>query len=330
MYKGSSLLLSSSRYSPLEVHAHFRQAAWFFVLSIAGSITGSIWPGVFKYCRYAPVAPSDDFLDAPGQVRQLAEVVEREQETAPLGRLKQFWSESSLEEKHWFVQVFNRDGSESFKTVRTGLAATVYQPIQNLRNRHVQWRSTQEVGQRPFFYHATSERSLESILKSRKVEVRHEKTFRGAFVSTQPETGFGRCILAFNRNVERLSALEHGFQMGTHTYWAGFSHGIPVTESTLAYIILEGENFIERQELEARCQQWTGRRIQVVSLRDAATRLRFVEQLDMGIPAEWPAGDNETGQKILNTLRARATVEDQLVVPNKVEKLRQPLLVQNF
>lgn len=354
IYKGACLLARAS-YNKSDVYGHFRQAGWFAGFAIVGSVAGVAWPDIFKHCRYSPPAPSnhfplisppsiqkppstfregeqqsfsDHFPDIPISIQKLATAVQGGEQQAPFDQLKQFWKQSPLEDKHWFVQVFSHDGTKSFKTVRTELADTVYRPVQHLKDRQVKWLSADEVDQRTsnawkqasvcnrsFFYHATSERALESILKSKKVEVRHEKAFRGAFVSTQPETGFGRCILAFNRNIERLSSLEHGFQAGRSTYWAGFSRDIPVTDSTLAYIMLDGGTEEECRDLEARCLQWTGRPIQVVSLRDAEEHLASVQRLDMGIPSEWPSEDERMGQKILNTLRARAGV----AVQNRVQ-----------
>jgi hypothetical protein len=328
MYKGICLLAGAS-YHKSAVYRHFRQAAWFTMLTVMGSVAGVIWPGVLKHCRYSPPPHSDNFPDAPPSVQELAVAVQRGDQQAPFDQLKRLWRQSSLEDKHWFVQVFNHDGTDSFRAVRTELADTVYQPIQHLRDRQVKWLSAEEVDQRTtnvwrqtsvcnrsFFYHATSERTLESILKSKKVEVRHEKAFRGAFVSNQPETGFGRCILAFKRNIERLSSLEHGFQTGYNRYWAGFSRDIPVTDSTLAYIMLDGGTVKECRDMEARCQQWTGRQIEVVSLRGAEEYLASVQRLDMGIPSEWPSeGDGRMGQMILNTLRARAAIAAQIAAP---------------
>ena len=251
--------------------------------------------------------------------------------------MKECWRQGSLEDKDWFAYIFNQDGFERFGTVRKDLADTVYQPIQHLGNARVNWLSAQEVDRRihhvwnqvniksrPFFYHATSERSLESILKSKKIEVRHEKAFRGAFVSTKPETGFGRCILALKRNVERLSPLDHGFSLGQNTYWAGFSRAIPVTESTLAYIILDRGNNQECQELEVRCQQWTDRQIRVISLDDAGDHLRAIQHLDTGIPFEWPSDDERgMGLKILSTLQARAVA----ALPVMRQRVRQPMMM---
>lgn len=337
--KGTCLLAKSiccqpwARYSSSTVYGHFRQAIWFSKLAAVGSIAGVIWPGIFTYCRYTPPSPSD-FPDAPGSIKKLAEAVRKGQETFPFDQLKQIWRSSSLEDKHWIVQVFDHDGSARFKNVRAELANTVYQSRSHT-NRRIEWLCPQEVDQRisrawqkasfySFFYHATSEVALKSILKSKKVEVRHEKAFRGAFVSTKPETGFGRCILAFKKNIERLSPLEHGFQLGNTTYWAGFSRDIPVSESTLSHIILDQGSDHECRALENRCEQWTGRSIAVLSLQEAEEHLSSVENLNMGIPAEWPGGhddssDNRAGQQIVNTLRARAVINaQQVALPARV------------
>lgn len=342
MHKGICLLAGAS-YNKSVVYGHFRQAAWFAVLTVAGSIAGVIWPRIFKHCRYSPPSPSDSFSNIPPSVEELAAAVQRGEHQLPFDRLKRFWGKSSLEDKHWFVQVFNRDDTASFKAVRTELADTVYQPVQYLKDRQVKWLSAGEVDQRTtnvwkqasicnrsFFYHATSGHALESILKSQKIEVRHEKAFRGAFVSNQPETCFGHCILAFKRNIERLSSLEHGFRAGQNRYWAGFSHDIPVTDSTLAYIMLDGGSQVECRDMEVRCQKWTGRSIRVISLRDAEENLTSVQSLDMGIPSEWLLEDDRVGQKILNTLRARAATAVQAALPMAAliqQEVSQPRLM---
>ena len=140
------------------------------------------------------------------------------------------------------------------------------------------------------------------------MEVRHERAFKGAFVSTTPELHFGRCILAFKRTIERLSPLEHGFAISSKSYWAGFSRDIPVAESTLAYIILNSRSEEERVELEARCKEWTGRQIEVISFDNFRHKPQQVQDLHMGIPHEWSAPSPRTsvGVMIHKTLLLRA------------------------
>lgn len=293
---------------------HFKQAAWFGFLTLIGSIAGMIWPDVFKKCPYSPPPPSYDF---PDHIRKLADM--------DMDTLKKFWKEASLEDRHWFVLFFNRS---EFHPIRATLARDVYATLEAY---NVRWLSSEEVDARiqhicsqAFFYHATSEKALESILKSKRVEVRHEKAYRGAFASTQPETGFGRCILAFRRNIERLSTLQHGFPLCWYTYWAGFSRDIPVTEETLAYIMLDGGSYQECQEMKAKVSAWAGRPIEVITLSSARRYLNEVQNLGMGIPSEWPGNDPQK-DTIINTMRARAAAQ-YAVQPAMMLQQRQMLM----
>lgn len=340
IYKGSYLLLrklnccclNPAPWSSQEVRGHFSQAGKFAVLTLIGSVAGAVWPDVFNYfLPSTPIVNNEDnvsneddksWTDAPEELLELVKAVKNGEEKAPYERLRNYWRGASLNNKNWFVKIFGSDNSDKFAPVREELARMVYRHIdqpsdrQQLHNRRLTWHSGNEIDARiknvwnasktfnkGFFFHATPERNLESILKGRKVEVRHEKLYRGAFVSTRPETGFGPCILVFKRNIERLSRLEHGFTMGNRTYWAGFSQDIPVTEESLAYIILNHADEGKRLELEVNCKAWTGRKIEVISLRNAAHNLEAVEGLDMGIPIEWPDEGEKVGRPILQHLQ---------------------------
>ncbi len=332
VYKAASLIARKicflpSRHNKSIVYAHFRQAIRFSAIALIGSAAGFVWPGIFKYFRYSPPPPTPFLGNISTRVSQLVTSVQNGKEKKPFTQLREFWRRCSLEEKHCLAQIFSLNSGNTFdgrptaifQTVRKELTSVVYQPISSLADRNIQWLSSQEISpphswesatifDHSFFYHATSESALESILKSKKVEVRHEKAFRGAFVSTQPETGFGNCILAFYRNIERLSPLQHGFEVGSN-YWAGFSQDIPVTASTLAYIILEERNYDKSQRLSDNCKAWTGRAIEVISLEEARHHLDTIQQQHMGIPAEWPSSRDSGGpfgQMVLRTLKARA------------------------
>lgn len=324
VYKGGYLLLrklckiTPASWNKSEVQAHFRRAAFFAAATVVGSVAGTIWPGLFKHCRYTPPFTQNYSSEVPEALQKLAtDVNERALKqsfyevigkTSLMDDLLHFWNHS-LSNKQWFVQVFNGD-NEKFKKLRELMADIVYRPIKpstSLKDKEVKWLSPNEITPniytQAFFFHATSEKSLESILKSKKIEVRHEKTFKGAFVSTKPEGDYGPCILAFRRNIERLSPLEHGFLANQSTYWAGFSRDIPVNDSTLAYIILSNDNYQKKNELETSCEQWAGRKISVISYDDVKKTLKNVADLNMGIPKEWPSDDEDAGQQILNTLK---------------------------
>ena len=326
MYKGICLLAGAG-YNKSVVYGHFRQAAWFAVLTVVGSIAGVIWPGVFKHCRYSPPPPSDDLLDVSDDIKELSLLaLNSENNEFVVNQFKELWSKSSLEDKNSLVRVFNIHNN-NFTHLRDKLADTVYRSIHVLNSSRVTWLCPEEIDskktfliqgkscKRSFFYHATSELALESILKSGKIEVRHEKAFRGAFVSNRPETDFGNCILAFNRNIERLSSLEHGFQTSEKIYWAGFSRDIPVSSSTLACIMLDSENEQECKNLAEKCKIWAGRSINVVWLQSGNGVLEFVQGLNMGIPSEWPLESNQgMSQQILATLKARVVIPAQTSV----------------
>ena len=315
IYKGVCLLAGIS-YNKSAVYAHFQQTIWFAELTVLGSIVGVVWPGVFKHCRYSPPAPPNKPIEIPPiSIQELITVVD-EKKSGFLEQLKQFWEKSKLYEKHWFVQVFNQD---RFKDVRTELASIVYRPLQKST---VEWLTDKEVSAQgyAFFFHATSIPALKSILKSKKVEVRNKTEFLGAFVSTQPEIMYGNCILAFKRNIERLSHLNRGFQVNEYSYWAGFSQDIPVTASTLAYIILNEENIIRYQDLANCCQQWANRRIEVISLPDARRKLASVLERNMGIPIEWPNENHATGKKIMDILTPRVGIPIQISIREKTKE----------
>ena len=320
-YKGAYLLFGRSckvrlSWNKSDVYDHFKSAAFFFGLALVGSVLGAIGPGIFKHFKMSPSTPSensDNINDVlPGNVRALVKEVQPGREKELFSHLRGFWLESQLSTKRWFVSAFSRN-TEYCRRVRAALAKLVYRPIDSYtsKDKTVPWLCEGELtnliqssGQdktrnfaKAFFFHATSEKALESILKSGKVEVRHEKLFRGAFVSTQPELGFGPCVLAFSRKIERLSALQHGFSIDG-AYWAGFSRAIPVDKNTLAYVILDNCNEDKRQMLEAQCQAWAGRKIDVVLKGDAERKLNIIERFGMGIPSEWPDEGRGTGNRI--------------------------------
>lgn len=320
IYKGGYLLLRKcckippASWNKPEVYAHFRHAALYAGVTLVGSTVGTIWPGVFKHFQQVPLDPSDGGDDSaiPESVQEQVQAVRDGGEQLPLDGLKEFWARSNLSEKHWFVHAFNQD-DDKFRVVRQTLAATVYRPIAPVTGRQVQWLNSSEVSSKVprkvnlfsmgYFFHATpTKEGLKSILQN-GVEVRHEKAYRGAFVSTTPEYEFGRYVLAFKRNIERLSPLEHGFTIGQNTYWAGFSQNIPVNDTTLAYIILQTWDDGETAELQKNCKEWTGRDIQVAGHWALPRTLQEVTNLEMGIPKEWPDEGEQAGQKILNVMK---------------------------
>ncbi|MBP9840948.1 MAG: hypothetical protein KBC64_00815 [Simkaniaceae bacterium] len=339
--KGSLLLcrrvfhLPPPTWTVNEIHRHFAKSIVGAIGVLFGSLMGIINPRIFTYSRggarrhtppFPPVNPAGTQLPQPvlpqpnpvgpppaplGSLQQAVQDVQAGVEQAPFPRLRAAWAASSLDDKRWFVDLFNQGTDDISREVRENMANIVYRPIKpSLAGHSVNWIAPQEVDQRmnevwaranaqqhAFFFHATRTRaSLQGILQSGHVEVRHQQAFRGAFVSTVPETFFGQYIFAFKKNIEWLSPLTHGIAntsvpagggISVHPYWAGFSENIPVTDETLAYIAIHGTED-ERQTLEAECLQWTGRAIEVRRLDDVHNELELVHNnFNLGIPREW-------------------------------------------
>lgn len=322
IYKGCCLLLSNcTKIKPLwnkfEVRDHFRLSGFFLKTAIVGTIAGAAWPKIFKQSCLALPMPfvKDDInpKDIPERIAELSQTIIR-QKQPDFKSLKDFWDRSNLSTRHWFVQTFNQN-EEKFKAVREALADTVYRPINPILNQNVSWLNNSELNKKvgsneqdkAFFFHATpTKQGLKGILKTKRVEVRHEKLFRGAFVSTAMERSFGRYILGFKRNIERLSSLSHGFPH-ERAYWAGFSRDIPVNEATTAYIILDSYSEFERKILEDKCKKWTQRDIKVLLIRDAE-KIYWTAQnmnLNLGIPKEWGEENAAVALKIHKMLKPK-------------------------
>lgn len=355
--KGGYLLLRKyhfvkpASWNKAEVYGHFQNAALFAGATLVGSVAGVIWPGVVKYFQSLnPTDSGEDLKDCPESISELVSILvedSKKDKLTPLGvaLLKLFWESGDLSYKHWFVKAFNQNG-QPFQEAREKLASIVYSSFIAPLDQ-VQWLNQPEVWSRltvrktqtfskGFFFHATSVEALKSILKTRRVEVRHEKAYRGAWVSTQPEPIFGKCILVFKRNIERLSKLNLGF-MNTDSqglgqaaqgqaYWAGFARDIPVTETTLAYIILDSEDKNERRALKESCKEWAGRKIQVIRLKNVVEKLQKIKDLNLGIPKEWIKGpSNNNGPLIFRAMQIAAGVyQPAVAVPQPVVATTQP------
>jgi|GEM_PF-3057191 len=286
-----------------EIAHHFKQSAKFLGITIIGSIAAAVWPGVLKYFRVSLFSPEvttgSDWKNTSETVQDLWN------QTADNNAFAKLWKKASLSDKRTFVQLLDRDSSIKGTKAKSELVNTVYKALTHSSH---QWPKTQDT---PVFYHATSKQGLEGILKSGKIEVRHEKAYRGAFVSTQPETGFGKYILVLNRNIERLSHLNHGFSFG-NAYWAGFSHDIPVNAKTLSGILVNKGNYSKASTIADSCNVWAGRKIEVKDLSSH----RHISG-DKDIPKEWPGGD-PNASAILQTMKIRVKQQQALRVQDAV------------
>jgi len=273
-----------------EITFHFKQSAKFLGITVIGSVAAAVWPNIIKYFQNSPFSPSGtssgDWKNTSKTVQDLWNL------TANKITFEKLWKKASINDQRTFVHLVNEDNTSKGIQAKSELVDTVYRKISLPSKQWPKQKDTQ------VFYHATSWKGLEGILKSGKIEVRHEKAYRGAFVSTQPETKFGKYILVFNRNIERLSHLNHGFSVG-NSYWAGFSHDIPVNATTLSRILVDSEKHGETSTLSDSCNIWTGRNIEVKKLfRNSQI------SGDKDIPKGWP-GIDPNASAILKTIKTR-------------------------
>ncbi len=239
------------------------------------------------------------YPDAPKEIILLVKDVLSEQQSPPFVELKSYWEQSTLQEKDFFVQIFNHSQVPHFQRVREGLADLVYQP--SLTAGRVEWLSPEEVDQRigniwsrssgtspAFYYHATSRSGLKGILQTQQVEVRHEQAYRGAFVSTEPEITFGNCILAFNRTIERKSAPITSFHWFSNRQWAGFGEGIPVTQDSLSCVIWNPNYSYSQKQMTQDVRRWAGWEVPIITMQEYKQRQAALREINMGVPKEWP------------------------------------------
>lgn len=176
-----------------------------------------------------------------------------------------------------------------------------------------------------FFYHAVPTLDdLKTLLKSKEIPVRHEEAFKGAFVTTKPDYNKGKYILVFNRSIERLSKLEHGFRIeeDQHQYWAGLSRNVPINERTLCGVLVDDSvtakqfrkiaglfNCITNKAsrtltVQEQIQFWPGHPISVIVKTQFDPKFQAIMELRMGIPREWPLQSN-LKDLILSTEQSR-------------------------
>lgn len=200
------------------------------------------------------------------------------------------WKEAAIENKKVFVHVLDLDNSDEGLAAKAKLVNVIYKKISSYgapdNASNVQsWPKQSEEA----YYHATQIEGLEGILKSGQVEVRHQKQFKGAFVSTCPELMYGRYVLVFRRNIERLSHLHH--RSKAESVWAGFKGAIPVNKFTLAKVIVNRSNLYyaqgeeeEKAKLKKKIKNWFGSEIPIEIYK---ANKHAHHALDHVYPREW-------------------------------------------
>lgn len=203
-------------------------------------------------------------------------------------------SEKALVIRREFTQAFTEDRHPVIKRVRQIFAQHIYK---GPRSKEVHWDPPTEAD-RAIYFHATTIEGIKGILESQEIRVSQGRFYEGAFVSTLPESNYGKYVIVLNRSIEfsapvALSkCLDFGGPIGGAFCWIGFGKPIPVNSKTLECVAVE-DSTEDLSRLQKELSEIAGREIKVVSLDEL--KFRAVErsiQGDVMIPKEWPSGEN--------------------------------------
>lgn len=80
----------------------------------------------------------------------------------------------------------------------------------------------------PHWHHSTYKRNIYGIIKSGEIQVRHQKVYRGAWVSNKREEGFGNYVLSLSNKIIQLDPnVFIGFRFEDRR-WRGVQKAIPL------------------------------------------------------------------------------------------------------
>jgi hypothetical protein len=93
----------------------------------------------------------------------------------------------------------------------------------------------------PRWYHATHRYGINGILTSGEIQVRHEKAFRGAWISTAREQGFGSYALSLSNKITDLDpSVFIGYQYEDRR-WRGIQKAIPLkNDENISHLAIVG------------------------------------------------------------------------------------------
>ncbi|MBI5273733.1 MAG: hypothetical protein HY860_01615 [Chlamydiales bacterium] len=299
----------------------------FTILTLIGSVFGVMFPQCISITYIGNNIGEEVDLADPVVIDEqkeqeaflhlaaLAQAVQDGDEVSPFPHLRDFFASASTGTQMRFIDMFSEGSIPEYAKVRKELADVVFQP-KSLADHDVKWLSNLEIEEaatklastarltqtlaaknipwtdnfhKGYFFHATrSEDNMQGILGKGKIEVRHQGTYRGAFVSTVPEMAmYGNYVFVLRESIAHNSSLTIASNTSDSSYWAGFSQGIPIDPSTLAYIMVGGSD-VDCASLQARCKTWAGWDIPVVSYQDMEEHLEELKTIGRGIPKSWP------------------------------------------
>ena len=100
----------------------------------------------------------------------------------------------------------------------------------------------------PRWYHATSRRGITGILRSGEIQVRHEKAFSGAWVSTHIESNFGEYTVSLSKKVADIDPnVFIGYQFD-RARWRGIQKAIPITAQVVVGVPAQVDKIAQKTD----------------------------------------------------------------------------------
>lgn len=160
----------------------------------------------------------------------------------------------------------------------------------NKEGKHVTSVPSREIPQhKDVYFHATGLDKAVKILSSGKIKRVDLGIYKGAFVSSKPELGYGAVVFALNRSIETGPVLNAKFERRAH--WVGFSSSIPVNLESLEYVAVDHKVFSkdEIQKLTTELSQAAGREIPVKTVQQVDEAIKERQNDDrICVPENWP------------------------------------------
>jgi hypothetical protein len=142
------------------------------------------------------------------------------------------------------------------------------------------------------YFHATKLDKAIQILTTGEIERKDLGMFKGAFVSSKPESErYGPVVFALNRSIETIPVLNARFDRGPNSHWVGFESSIPVNSDSLEYVAVDLTKFSKDDipKLKAMLSQAAGREIQVKAVNQVLETIQQrLEHECVCVPEEWP------------------------------------------
>jgi hypothetical protein len=181
--------------------------------------------------------------------------------------------------------------SQKAKAAKIANSPAVYRCFTKDGNYVTSVPSTQIPQYKDVYFHATGLDKAVGILSMGKIKRVDLGIYKGAFVSSKPELGYGAVVFALNRSIETVPVLNARFDHVPGSHWVGFSNSIPVNLNSLEYVAVDQRFFSEEeiQKLTIELTRAAGREIQVKTVTQVN---EVIEQRKnderICVPEDWP------------------------------------------